>query len=89
MSRLPYTQTWMMMVDRDVGGQTVSGLEPVGSSHIVLNQGDNGEAVGIREQVGAILAVARAWIYKRRQIIQATLVITRRSLKPACFCSIS
>ena len=60
MSRLPYTQTWMMMVDRDVGGQTVSGLEPVGSSHIVLNQGDNGEAVGIREQVGAILAVAAA-----------------------------
>lgn len=58
MSRLPYTQTWMMMVEREVEGAAVSGLEPVGTSRVVLNQGDDGTPHTVRQQVMEILAAA-------------------------------
>jgi hypothetical protein len=60
LARLPFTQTWMTMVERVVEGQTVLTLEPVGSSRVVLNQGDAGLSVSVREQVTEILAAAAA-----------------------------
>ncbi len=60
MSRLPLTQLWTMMVERTVDGVTASALEQVGSSRVVLNQGDTGLPVTLRAQVLEILAAAAA-----------------------------
>ena len=59
LARLPFTQTWVMMVERlQEDGSTVTAAEEVASSRAVLNQSDAGASYSVREQVLEIMAVA-------------------------------
>jgi len=59
LSRLPYTQTWVMMVERELeGGGTSAAAETVSSSRTVLNQNAAGSPLPVRQQVLEILALA-------------------------------